>query len=72
VNLQHRRLEPSVNRLVMGIVTAALFLGSTQILTSDTPPILFGISVPGVLGIGAAALLGVRLLRAIHRSQDLG
>jgi ubiquinone biosynthesis protein len=67
VHLQHRRLEPIVNRLVMGILTAALFIGSASILSSRVPPLLAGVSVPGLLGCGLAALVGVRLAIQIAR-----
>ena len=38
VHLQHRRLEPIVNRLVLGILTAALFVGSASLCSSQVPP----------------------------------
>jgi ubiquinone biosynthesis protein len=72
VQLSHRDLDATVNRLVYGIVTAALFLGSCQVLASRVPPLLFDISLFGALGCLAAILLGLRLLRAIRRSGELG
>ncbi len=41
VHLDHRGLEPSVNRLVLGMLTSALFLGSTLLLSRRVPPLLF-------------------------------
>ena len=41
VHLDHRGLEPSVNRLVLGMLTSALFLGSALILSTEVPPLLF-------------------------------
>ena len=70
VHLDHRGLEPSVNRLVLGLLTSALFLGSVQLVTHEVWP-LRGISVPGALGIALSAAMGVRLLRAINKSGHL-
>lgn len=72
VHLVHRGLDATVNRLVYGIISAALFLGSCQVLASRVPPLLFDISIFGALGCVAALLLGLRLLRAIRRSGELG
>jgi ubiquinone biosynthesis protein len=41
VHLDHRGLEPSVNRLVLGMLTSALFLGSSLLLSYKVPPLLF-------------------------------
>ncbi|HUE74325.1 MAG TPA: AarF/UbiB family protein [Pirellulaceae bacterium] len=41
VHLDHRGLEPSVNRLVLGMLTSALFLGSSLMLSYKVPPLLF-------------------------------
>jgi len=61
IHLQHRRLEPIVDRLVMGVLTAALFIGSASLWSSHVAPLLFGISVPGLLGCVLAVLMGLRL-----------
>jgi ubiquinone biosynthesis protein len=71
VNLQHRRLEPTVNRLVLGILTAALFMGSAQLWSRGAAPLIGGISLFGALGCAMATLLGVRLLLAIRRSGSI-
>ncbi len=70
IHHEHRRLESTVNRLVAGLLTAALFVGSTQLWSSGVPPVLHGVSLPGVLGYVLALLLGYRLFRAIHRTED--
>ncbi len=70
VNLQHRRLDSTVNRLVLGIITAALFVGSAELWANNVLPFR-GLSVPGILGCSAAIFLGWRLLRAIKRSDNL-
>jgi ubiquinone biosynthesis protein len=71
VYLEHRRLEQTVNRLVMGVLSAALFMGSAQLWSSEVPPLLAGYSIPGALGCLTSAFLGFRLLRAIKRSGDI-
>jgi len=70
VHLDHRGLEPSVNRLVLGMLTSALFIGSVLLVTNNVWP-LKEVSVPGVLGMGLSAVLGLRLLRAISKSGHL-
>lgn len=70
VQLEHHRLESTVNRLVAGLLTAALLVGSAQLWSRDVPPTLHGISVPGVLGYMLALFLGFRLYRAIRKSEN--
>ncbi|MEE2781099.1 MAG: AarF/ABC1/UbiB kinase family protein, partial [Planctomycetota bacterium] len=72
VHLKHRGLEPSVNRLVLGMLASALFLGSSLLLSQEVWPVIFGkISVLGAFGCGVSLLLGLRLLRAIGKSGHL-
>jgi ubiquinone biosynthesis protein len=80
VHLDHRRLGPSVNRLVLGLMTSALFLGSSWMLSNDVPPLLFagkpwlGIEDLSSLGLGGmlvSVFLGLRLFLAIRRSGNL-
>ena len=70
VHLDHRGLEPSVNRLVLGMLASALFLGSSLLLSQGVW-VFHGISIPGALGCGVAVALGLRLLRAIRKSGHL-
>ncbi len=72
VRLDHKGLDGTVNRLVYGIVTAALFLGSCLLLSSRVPPLLFDVSLFGALGCLWSIGLGLRLLRAVKRSGELG
>jgi ubiquinone biosynthesis protein len=80
VHLDHRGLEPSVNRLVLGMLASALFMGSSLMLSQKVPPILFptpsyfGLHQVSILGLGGCTLsllLGLRLLRAIGKSGHL-
>lgn len=70
VHLDHRHLDPVVNRLVLGIVVAALFLGSSLLWSMEAPPLLFGVSIVGAAGYLVAVWLGWRLFRSIKKSGD--
>ena len=71
VHLEHRNLNTVVNRLVMGVLTAALFVGSSMILSSEVPPTIRGVSVVGALGCLTSFGLGYRLVRAIQKSGNI-
>lgn len=85
IHLDHRGLEPSVNRLVVGLLTSSLFVGSAMLLSFQVPPVLGNIpllstiftgdlgriSFLGVMGLGLACVWGWRLWRAIRRSGQL-
>lgn len=70
VHLDHRGLEPSVNRLVLGMLTSSLFIGSVLMINNQIWPFR-EVSVPGTLGMALSAALGLRLLRAISKSGSL-
>jgi ubiquinone biosynthesis protein len=81
VHLNHRGLEPSVNRLALGLLVSSLFLGSSLMLSMKVPPLLFhlrsfwglhDLSLLGLVGLVLSVLLALRLLRAINRSGHLG
>lgn len=80
VHLDHRGLGPSVNRLVLGMLASALFLGSSLLLSLSVPPVLFPeptylgmhkLSILGLLGCVTSLLVGLRLIRAIGKSGHL-
>jgi ubiquinone biosynthesis protein len=71
VHLDHRHLDPIVNRLVLGILTAAVFLGSSDLWSRKAPPLLFDVSVFGAIGYALSLFLGWRLLRAIRKSGNI-
>lgn len=71
VQLQHQHLEPSVNRLVFGMMTSALFVGSALLWASKAPPTLGDVSVFGCIGCLVSGVLGFRLFRAIQKSGKL-
>jgi ubiquinone biosynthesis protein len=78
LNVQHQGLDKLraahdqiSNRIAFSIIIAALIIGSALIVISDTPPIFFGISLIGMIGFLAAALMGVWLLIAILKRGKL-
>jgi ubiquinone biosynthesis protein len=77
VHLDHRGLEPSVNRLVYGMLTSALFLGSALLLSRNVPPVMNlspifeNTSLFGFFGSLLSLAMGYRLYRAIHKSGHL-
>lgn len=82
VHLDHRGLGPSVNRLVLGMLASALFVGSSFLLSYQVPPLLFhnvehawlglkDLSLLGLSGCTLSLLVGLRLLRAIGKSGHL-
>jgi len=81
IHLDHRRLGPSVNRLVVGMLTSSLYVGSALMLSYHVPPLLFPdneyfagmhkISILGMLGCLASLLIGLRLMWAILKSGNL-
>jgi ubiquinone biosynthesis protein len=87
VHLDHRGLGPSVNRLVLGMLASAMFLGSSWMLANKVEPIVpskdffgydltFGgwipaLSLLGLMGCITSILVGLRLLWAIGKSGHL-
>jgi ubiquinone biosynthesis protein len=82
IHLDHRGLGPSVNRLVLGMLASALFVGSSFLLSYKVPPLLFHQTEPawlgmkdlsflGLSGCTLSLLVGLRLLRAIGKSGHL-
>ena len=72
VHLEHENLDSIINRLIYGILTASLILGSSQLWSREIEPLFYGQSVPGVICGIAAFILSARLLRSIERFGGLG
>lgn len=70
VHIDHQNLDASVNRLVLGIVMAALLLGASALWSSNAPPRLGGVSLLGLVSYLLAGYLGLRLWRAARRVGD--
>ena len=71
VHLQHRRLDTTANRLIYGVLSAALIIAASLLWSSGTPPSFRGMSVLGTACGVAAAFLTIRLLRSVKRSGGL-
>ena len=59
------------NRISFSIIIAALIVGSALIVISKTPPLFYGISLIGIIGFLAAAVMGIWLLVAILKKGRL-
>ncbi len=71
VQLRHRGLDETVNRLIYGILAGALILSSAQLLSSEVPPLVGGLSALGLIGLVLTLGLTLRLLGAIKKSGGL-
>ena len=59
------------NRISFSIIIAALIIGSALIVISKTPPFFYGISIIGIFGFLAAAIMGIWLIIAIMKKGRL-
>ncbi|TWT50349.1 putative protein kinase UbiB [Rubripirellula amarantea] len=80
LSLEHQRLGPTINRIVLGLMASAVFLGSSLMLAMQVPPLLFpqptfasmqNISVLGLIGVIGSITVMMWLLIAINRSGHL-
>jgi ubiquinone biosynthesis protein len=76
--LEHKGLETILatqdqtsNRMSFAIIIAALIIGSALIVISEIPPLVFGISLIGIIGYLVAAVMGIWLLLAIIKKGRL-
>ena len=76
--LEHKGLETILatqdqtsNRMSFAIIIAALIIGSALIVISETPPLVYGISLIGIIGYLVAAVMGFWLLVAIIKKGRL-
>ena len=76
--LEHKGLETLLstqdqtsNRMSFAIIIAALIIGSALIVISEIPPLVFGISLIGIIGYLVAAVMGIWLLVAIIKKGRL-
>ena len=67
---EHQHLEESVNRVVLGIMSSAFFLGSSIMMAGKVPPAPGDISIIGAIGYVVSMIFGYRLLRVINKAQD--
>lgn len=69
ISLEHKNLEKSVNRAVLGLLVSALFLGSAMLWSFKVPPVFNGYSVFGILGVVISSVLSYRLIKSINKSE---
>jgi ubiquinone biosynthesis protein len=76
--LEHKGLENMLatqdqtsNRMSFAIIIAALIIGSALIVISEIPPLVYGISLIGIIGYLVAAIMGIWLLVAIIKKGRL-
>jgi ubiquinone biosynthesis protein len=69
VHVDHRRLDPVVNRLVLGLLTSSLLLGSSLLWSLHAEPLVEGVSLFGAIGYAAACFMLLSLFREIRYSE---
>jgi ubiquinone biosynthesis protein len=62
-------LDKTFSRLTMGIIAAAMIIGSSLIITTGIPPLFMGYPVLGLVGYLISALLGFWIVFDILRSR---
>ncbi|MBE9530010.1 MAG: AarF/ABC1/UbiB kinase family protein [Proteobacteria bacterium] len=78
LNLEYKGLDKMLstydqisNRISFSIIIAALIVGSALIVISKVPPLFYDMSLIGIVGFLAAAIMGIWLLVAILRKGRL-
>jgi ubiquinone biosynthesis protein len=66
-----RTLDSASNRLAFSILTAALIIGSSMIITTGVKPLLFGYPAIGLIGYFISAIMGLLVLINIIRERNL-
>jgi ubiquinone biosynthesis protein len=65
-----RQLDRSANRVTVGMITSALIIGTSIVMTIDSGPTLLGFPILGLLGFATAFTIGLMLLWSILRSGN--
>jgi ubiquinone biosynthesis protein len=76
IRLEHKNLsgliqtlENASSRLTLGIILAALIIGSSMLITTTVGPSMFGVPAIGVVGYLISAVIGLWLAFNIIRSR---
>jgi ubiquinone biosynthesis protein len=69
IHLEHRKLEPGINRLVMGLICSSMFVGASMLLSFDVPPRIGDHSIIGWIMFLISSALGLRLLWKVWRNE---
>lgn len=62
-------MENASNRLTIGIITGAIIIGSSMIITTGVKPFLFGYPALGVIGYLISVVLGLWLIVTILKNK---
>jgi len=75
VNFKHHGLEDlddalnaAANKITLGVIIAALLVGSSLIITTGIKPLLFGYPALGMVGYLMSAVLGIWTIYDILKS----
>jgi ubiquinone biosynthesis protein len=71
IQFEVNRLDKVANRLIYGLVVAALIVASAMIWSAGVGPMAGDISLLGAVGILFAIVLVIRLFRAVERSGGM-
>ncbi|MEK7487289.1 MAG: AarF/ABC1/UbiB kinase family protein, partial [Planctomycetota bacterium] len=71
IKLDYYRLENSVNRVGFGMITSAIFLGSSLLMSFNVKPMIWEVSFPGLVGYIVSFIFGIKLLWSIYTSGNL-
>jgi ubiquinone biosynthesis protein len=63
-----RDFDTASNRLTLAIILAASIIGSSLVIQTETPPLLWGYPALGLIGFLISVVLGLSLVIAILRS----
>lgn len=66
--LRHALLE-AANKLALALVTGSLIVGSSLVITTNTPPLIFGHSAIGLIGYLFSSIFGFMLAFNIIRNR---
>ena len=64
------RIDNAISRLTMGIITAALIIGTSVIMTVERDKEIMGLSIFAFIGYLSASIVGVLLLLSIWRGSN--
>jgi len=64
-----KSLENASNRLTIGVITGAIIIGSSMVITTGVQPFLFGYPILGVIGYLISVVLGLWLVVTILRKK---
>ena len=70
LRVTHTALDPVANRLVQGLIAAALLIASAILWLARAAPVAGGVPILAAIGLAVSVLIASRLLYRIHRSGE--